>query len=132
MTSRRRCIGAGFYYKTFMGPDWFGKNWAWTRVYEPAIRLAAGLGAAPREPDPDRYARYFDHCDVLIVGAGPAGLAAALAAGGSGARVVRLRREPGARRLASCRDAARRSRRKRARLARAYARRSSRRSRTCG
>ncbi|MFY9971451.1 MAG: 2Fe-2S iron-sulfur cluster-binding protein, partial [Roseiarcus sp.] len=81
-------IGAGFYYKTFMGPDWFGKNWAWTRVYEPAIRLAAGLGAAPTESDPDRYVRYFDHCDVLIVGAGPAGLAAALAAGASGARVV--------------------------------------------
>jgi sarcosine oxidase, subunit alpha len=81
-------FAAGFYYKTFMGPDVFGKNWAWTRIYEPAIRLAAGLGAAPREPDPDRYARYFDHCDVMIVGAGPAGLAAALAAGASGARVV--------------------------------------------
>ncbi len=81
-------IGAGFYYKTFMGPNLIGKNWAWRHVYEPAIRLAAGLGAAPREADPDRYVRYFDHCDVLIVGAGPAGLAAALAAGASGAEVV--------------------------------------------
>ncbi len=81
-------IGAGFYYKTFMGPDLFGKNWAWKNVYEPAIRRAAGLGSAPRDPDPDRYTRYFDHCDVLIVGAGPAGLAAALAASKSGARVV--------------------------------------------
>src|SRR5271169_6916747 len=81
-------FGAGFYYKTFMGPNLFGKNWAWTRVYEPAIRRAAGLGVAPREPDPDRYQRTFAHCDVLIVGAGPAGLAAALAASGSGARVV--------------------------------------------
>ena len=78
-------IGAGFYYKTFMGPDWFGKNWAWTRVYEPAIRFAAGLGAAPREPDPDRYARYFDHCDVLIVGAGAGGA-------GGGSRRGRKRR----------------------------------------
>ncbi len=52
------------------------------------IRRAAGLGAPPREPDPDRYTRTFDHCDVLIVGAGPAGLAAALAASQSGARVV--------------------------------------------
>src|SRR5271165_4827571 len=43
-------IGAGFYYKTFIGPDWFGKNWAWTRLYEPAIRRAAGLGAPPRDP----------------------------------------------------------------------------------
>jgi sarcosine oxidase subunit alpha len=81
-------FGAGFYYKTFMGPSLLGKNWAWARIYEPMIRRAAGLGAPPREPDPDRYTRTFDHCDVLIVGAGPAGLAAALAASESGARVV--------------------------------------------
>src|SRR5271167_1002795 len=81
-------FGAGFYYKTFMGPNLFGKNWAWTHIYEPAIRRAAGLGAAPRGPDPDRYQRTFAHCDVLIVGAGPAGLAAALAASASGARVA--------------------------------------------
>ena len=81
-------FGAGFYYKMFMGPNVFGKNWAWTHVYEPMIRRAAGLGAAPRAPDPDRYQRTFDHCDVLVVGAGPAGLAAALAASESGARVV--------------------------------------------
>ena len=67
-------FGAGFYYKTFMGPE-LAKNWAWARVYEPLIRRAAGLGAPPREPDPDRYTRTFDHCDVLIIGAGPAGLA---------------------------------------------------------
>jgi sarcosine oxidase, subunit alpha len=81
-------FGAGFYYKMFMGPSLFGKNWAWTHVYEPAIRRAAGLGVAPRESDPDRYQRTFAHCEVLIVGAGPAGLAAALAASASGARVV--------------------------------------------
>ena len=76
-------FGAGFYYKTFMRP-----RWAWKRVYEPLIRRAAGLGQPPREKDPDRYQRTFDHCDVLIVGAGPAGLAAALAASESGARIV--------------------------------------------
>jgi sarcosine oxidase subunit alpha len=81
-------IGAGFYYKTFMGPNLFGKNWAWRHIYEPMIRRAAGLGQPPRERDPDRYQRTFDHCDVMIVGAGPAGLAAALAASESGARVV--------------------------------------------
>jgi sarcosine oxidase, subunit alpha len=87
-------FGAGFYYKTFMGPNLFAKNWVWTRLYEPMIRRAAGLGAPPREPDPDRYQRTFDHCDVLIVGAGPAGLAAALAASESGARVVMCDENP--------------------------------------
>ena len=74
---------AGFYYKTFMWPRRF-----WDRVYEPAIRAAAGLGKAPTARDADRYANRHAHCDVLIVGAGPAGLAAALAASGTGKRVV--------------------------------------------
>jgi sarcosine oxidase, subunit alpha len=73
---------AGFYYKTFMWPPSF-----W-HLYERLIRRAAGMGEAPREPDPDRYDHVHAHCDVLIVGAGPAGLAAALAAGQSGARVI--------------------------------------------
>jgi sarcosine oxidase subunit alpha len=87
-------FGAGFYYKTFMGPNLLGKNWAWTHIYEPIIRRAAGLGAAPREPDPDRYQRTFDHFDVLIVGSGPAGLAAALAASETGARVALCDQNP--------------------------------------
>ena len=77
-----RLIPAGFYYKTFLGSP---KLWM---LYEKGIRRAAGLGTAPAEPDRDRYAKRHAHCDVLIVGAGPAGLAAALAAGRSGARVV--------------------------------------------
>ena len=60
----------------------------WDRVYEPVIRNAAGLGVSPSEPDADRYASRFAHTDVLVVGAGPAGLAAALAAGRSGASVM--------------------------------------------
>jgi sarcosine oxidase subunit alpha len=76
-------IPAGFYYKTFMWP-----RRAWQLLYEPRIRAAAGLGRAPNEADPDRYAARYAHCDVLIVGAGPAGLAAAAAAAASGARVM--------------------------------------------
>ena len=75
-------LGAGFYYKTFMGP---GR--AWHRLYEPAIRRAAGLGTAPAVADPDIYTQRYAHADVLVVGAGPAGLAAALAASAGGARV---------------------------------------------
>lgn len=76
-------LPAGFYYKTFLGP-----KGAWERLYEPAIRRMAGLGRPPRLPDPDRYAARYAHCDVLVVGAGPAGLAAALAAADRGARVI--------------------------------------------
>src|SRR3984893_1272839 len=78
-----RFFPAGFYYKTFMWP-----RGAWKALYEPLIRRAAGLGKAPTQPDPDRYAHRYAHCDVLIVGAGPAGLAAALTAADAGARVI--------------------------------------------
>jgi sarcosine oxidase subunit alpha len=59
----------------------------WMR-YEHYIRKGAGLGIAPEEADTDRYDRMTAHCDVLVVGGGPAGLAAALAAGNAGARVI--------------------------------------------
>ncbi len=76
-------FSAGFYYKTFMWPKSF-----WDRVYEPVIRNAAGLGKSPTESDPDTYASRYLHCDVLVIGAGPAGIAAALEAGRSGAKTV--------------------------------------------
>jgi sarcosine oxidase subunit alpha len=76
-------LSAGFYYKSFMWPP---SCWKW--LYEPAIRRAAGLGRAPVEADPDRYLHRYAHCDVLIVGGGAAGLAAALGASATGARVI--------------------------------------------
>ncbi|ODN69415.1 putative FAD-binding dehydrogenase [Methylobrevis pamukkalensis] len=76
-------LPAGFYYKTFMWP-----KKAWTSFYEPKIRAAAGLGRSPGAADADRYTQHYAHCEVLVVGGGPAGLAAALAASDSGQRVV--------------------------------------------
>lgn len=74
---------AGFYYKTFMPSQRL-----WMKVIEPYIRREAGWGRAPTEPDPDYYDHRHSHCDVLVVGGGPAGLAAAVAAGRAGARVI--------------------------------------------
>lgn len=78
-----RFIPAGFYYKTFMWP-----KHAWDKWYEPRIREAAGLGIAPSQPDPDAYTQRYAHCDVLVIGAGPTGLAAAKEAAATGARVI--------------------------------------------
>ncbi|MBZ8134011.1 sarcosine oxidase subunit alpha family protein [Afifella sp. IM 167] len=83
-------FGAGFYYKTFIGP--LRRSWMW---YEPAIRRAAGMGSASLDPDPARYEKANVFADLLVVGAGPAGLAAALAAGRAGARVILAEAEPG-------------------------------------
>jgi len=76
-------FAAGFYYKTFMWPASF-----WEKVYEPIIRRAAGLGRLSAQDDPDAYDKGFLHCDLLVIGAGPAGLSAALTAGRAGARVI--------------------------------------------
>ena len=78
-----RFLSAGFYYKTFMWPKKF-----WESVYEPLIRRAAGLGRGTEFADPDRYDTMHAHCDVLVVGSGAAGLAAARAAAEAGCRVI--------------------------------------------
>ncbi|MDG1472989.1 MAG: sarcosine oxidase subunit alpha family protein [Ascidiaceihabitans sp.] len=76
-------LTAGFYYKTFMWPAAF-----WEKIYEPIIRKAAGLGSLSMQADPDAYDKGFRHCDLLIIGAGPSGLMAALTAGRAGAEVI--------------------------------------------
>lgn len=82
-------LPAGFPYKSFMWPRSF-----WRRVYEPAIRRMAGLGRAPAQADADRYLHQYRHCDVMIVGGGAAGLAAALGASATGARVILCDEQP--------------------------------------
>ena len=76
-------LTAGFYYKTFMWPRAF-----WEKLYEPIIRKAAGLGSLSMREDPDAYDKGFRHCALLVIGAGPAGLMAALTAGRSGEEVI--------------------------------------------
>jgi sarcosine oxidase subunit alpha len=77
---------AGFYNKTFKWPGW--------HTWEGLVRRAAGLGRPLPGPDPDRYERVNAHCDLLICGAGASGLAAALAAGGAGLRVILAEQGP--------------------------------------
>ncbi len=84
-THLARFLPAGFYYKMFMYPRAF-----WKHIYEPFIRMSAGLGKAPKERDADTYEHFHAFADVLVIGGGIAGLTAALEAGKSGARVIVL------------------------------------------
>ena len=77
-----RLLPPGFYYKTFMWPP---RLWMF---YEKFIRRAASSAPVPKRPDPDRYLHRHAYCDILIVGGGPAGISAALAAAPSGARII--------------------------------------------
>ena len=76
-------LGAGFYYKTFMWPRRF-----WESLYEPLIRRAAGIGKLPARHDDGRYEKAFAFCDLLVIGAGPTGLMAALTAAKAGADII--------------------------------------------
>jgi sarcosine oxidase, subunit alpha len=76
---------AGFYNKTFKWPRW--------ETFEPFIRRAAGLGTLPTGRDAGAYYHHNIHCDVLVVGGGVAGIAAALAAARTGVDVVLIEQE---------------------------------------
>ncbi len=84
-----RFLPAGFYYKTFMWPRDF-----WKKLYEPLIRRAAGLGSAPKHPDPDSYEHFHAFTDVLVIGGGVAGLQAAKVAAQAGAKVLLIEQSP--------------------------------------
>ncbi|WMY11069.1 sarcosine oxidase subunit alpha family protein [Paraburkholderia phenoliruptrix] len=75
-----KLLPASFYYKSMMWPNW--------HFYERFVRHVAGLGKAPKEPDAQKYHKQNAHCDLLVVGGGPSGLAAALVAGRAGVRVI--------------------------------------------
>ena len=77
---------AGFYYKTFMARPW--------DFYSRFIRRVAGLGTLPKEKDLGHYERVFDYVDVLIIGAGPAGLSAATALAPSGLKIMIIDANP--------------------------------------
>ncbi|MEM9631657.1 MAG: sarcosine oxidase subunit alpha family protein [Pseudomonadota bacterium] len=79
-------LSAGFYYKTFIGP--FKHSTKFWMMCEAFIRKAAGMGRGTYLSDPDHYEKRNAFCDVLVIGAGAAGLSAALAAGRAGAEVL--------------------------------------------
>ncbi|WP_289895473.1 2Fe-2S iron-sulfur cluster-binding protein [Paracoccus sp. TOH] len=85
-----RFLPVGFYYRTFFGP----RRSSWLKLWEPMIRASAGLGTVSTDAAPRRYVKETRHCDVLVVGGGPAGLAAAIRAAEAGAGVILVEKEP--------------------------------------
>ncbi|MDR1062760.1 MAG: (2Fe-2S)-binding protein [Azoarcus sp.] len=83
-----RFMPVGFYYRAFFKPRGIWKRW------EPFIRKKAGLGELDLAFQPRYHDKAYLFADVAVVGAGPAGLAAALAAADASAKVLLIEQEP--------------------------------------
>jgi sarcosine oxidase, subunit alpha len=79
-----RFLPVGFYYRSFFRP---GPK-AWLKFWEPIIRKSAGLGKVSFDPPAADYRKINLHCGLVVVGAGAAGLCAALAAADAGIDVL--------------------------------------------
>lgn len=85
-----RFMPVGFYYRTFFKPEGI-----WEKVWEPRIRAKAGLGTLDiNEATDGYYDKAYGWYDIIVVGAGPSGLAAALAAANAGASVLIVDENP--------------------------------------
>jgi sarcosine oxidase subunit alpha len=83
-----RFLPVGFYYKAFFKPRGVWEKWA------PLIRKKAGLGVVDARARPDYFDKQYLFCDVAVVGAGPAGMEAALSAAEAGAEVILVDENP--------------------------------------
>ena len=81
-------LSAGFYYKTFLWP-----KHAWHKYFAPIIRNLAGQGRVDPTPDHAQYDKRRKFCDVLVIGSGPAGCAAALTAAQGGATTILIEQD---------------------------------------
>lgn len=77
----------GFYYRSFYKP-----KGAW-KLWEPIIRKKAGLGVINLQFQPEYYDKAYLFADLAVVGAGPAGLQAALSAANAGAKVLLIEQQ---------------------------------------
>jgi sarcosine oxidase subunit alpha len=82
-----RFMPVGFYYRSFYKPKGMWKVW------EPLIRKKAGLGVLNLKFQPEYHDKAFLFCDLAVVGAGPAGLQAALTAADAGAQVLLIEQQ---------------------------------------
>ncbi|MFQ5755638.1 MAG: FAD-dependent oxidoreductase [Acidiferrobacterales bacterium] len=84
-----RFMPVGFYYKAFFRP-----NGAWEKFWEPLVRRKTGLGRVRFDTPHGYYDKAYAFCDVAVIGAGAAGMSAALTAAEAGAEVLLVERQP--------------------------------------